>query len=86
MRDSVKSFLNRIEYNIEFAKVNSIDDVSMLDPKLEVLKKTFSNYGDDALDSINSRLAEWHQKYKCKGRDFEEIAVTDELDSAEINQ
>lgn len=86
MRESVKSFLNRIEYNIEFAKVNSIDDVSMLDPKLEVLKKMFANYGDDALESINSRLAEWHQKYKWKGRDFEEIAVTDELDSAEINQ
>jgi hypothetical protein len=86
MQDSVRSFLNKIEYNIEFAKLNSIDDVSMLDPKLEVLKEMFANYGDDALESINSRLAEWHQKYKWKGRDFEEIAVTDELDSAEINQ
>lgn len=86
MQDSVRIFLNKIEYNIEYAKVNSIVDVSMLDPKLEVLKRMFANYGDDALENINSRLAEWHQKYKWKGRDFEEIAVTEELDSAEINQ
>ncbi len=86
MQESVKNFQSKIEFNIEFAKVNSIDDTSMIDPNLDLLKKMLENYGNEGLQIINSRLAEWHQKYKWKGANFQFEPENEELVTSDTDE